>query len=144
MTQDAFGPEDATRLLQEVFAPWVAEIGLEPLVFSDRQARFRLPENPRLALRGGPGQGVLCGQAVAAVADTAVVLALSGANGRFRVCTTVDLSVSFIRPLSGPAEVTVDIESNGRKMAVARVSLRAEGAEKAAALATATFMYLED
>ena len=126
------------------FAPWVAELGLELLETSATQARLRLPEGERVKLRGGPGVGVTCGQAIAAVADTACVFALTGANGRFRNCTTIDMSVRFIRPLSGPADVIVDLESNGRKLAVCRVTVRAEGSDKTAALATATFMYLED
>ncbi len=138
---------DAARAMAAVahtFAPWVADLGLELVKTGPRQSRLRLPPNERLGLRGGPGAGVTCGQAIAAVADTACVLALTGANGRFRNCTTVDMSVRFIRPLSGEAEVTVDLESNGRKLAVCRVALRARGSDKTAALATATFMYLED
>ncbi len=126
------------------FAPWVAELGLTLVETSARQARLYLPADERVALRGGPGVGVTCGQALAAVADTACVYALTGANGRFRNCTTVDMSVRFIRPLTGAADVAVDLESNGRKLAVCRVTIRPEGSDKTAALATATFMYLEE
>lgn len=140
-----FTPDDGRALLRETFAPWVQMQGLDPMSFSKTQARFRLPPVEATALQGGPGKGLVCGQAIAAAADTAVVLALSGANGRFRNCTTVDMSVNFLRPLPmGQNTVIVDIESNGRKMAVARVRVLAEGSEKPAALATATFMYLED
>lgn len=140
-----FTVEDGKRLLAEAFAPWVQAQGLTPTSFGPVQATFVLPPNDETALLGGPGKGLMCGQAIASAADTAVVLALSGANGRFRNCTTVDLTVNFMRPLPmGRTTVTVDIESNGRKMAVARVRFHAEGAAKPAALATATFMYLED
>lgn len=140
-----FGPEEAAALLDEVFAPWVAEMGLELVEGGPARAVLRLPRSERLQLKGGPGTGVLCGQAVAAVADTSCVLALSAANGRFRSCTTVDMSVRFIRPVpDGAADVVVDIESNGRTLAVCRVAVRAEGSAKTAALATATFMYLEE
>lgn len=140
-----FTPDDARALLTETFAPWVQAQGLVPLSFSRERAEFELPPNPEMTLRGGPGAGLVCGQAIAAAADTAVVLALAGANGRFRNCTTVDLTLNYLRPLpDGRTRVTVEIESNGRKLAVARVRLIAEGAEKPAALATATFMYLED
>ena len=127
------------------FAPWVADLGLQLIEVSPTQARLRLPANEAIQLRGGPGAGVICGQAIASVADTACVYALTGANGRFRNCTTTDMSVRFARPLmGGDVDVTVDLESNGRKLAVCRVTLRAEGSEKTAAIATATFMYLED
>ncbi|MDJ0824035.1 MAG: PaaI family thioesterase [Rhodobacter sp.] len=145
MQDQTFGPDEAAALVAKTFAPWVAEIGLCLVEATPKRSRLHLPRNDRLLLRGGPGIGVLCGQAIAAVADTACVLALTGANGRFRNCTTVDMSVRFIRPLADAAtDVTVDIESNGRKLAVCRVTLAAEGSTKTAALATATFMYLED
>ena len=144
MSNAEFGPEDATALVAHTFAPWVEEMGLRLIEGGPNQARFSLPANERLQLRGGPGVGVTCGQAIAAVADTSCVIALAAANGRFRNCTTTDMSVRFIRPLMGAVDVVVDIESNGRKLAVCRVSLRAEGSQKTAALATATFMYLED
>ncbi|MCG6903177.1 MAG: PaaI family thioesterase [Rhodobacter sp.] len=134
----------AATQVADTFAPWVAELGLVLTETGAAQSRLDLPATPALQLRGGPGAGVTCGQAIAAVADTACVLALTGANGRFRNCTTTDMSVRFIRPLVGDAEVTVDLESNGRKLAVCRVTLRSAGSTKTAALATATFLYLED
>lgn len=135
----------AMRQVDYTFAPWVADLGLTLIETGPKQSMLRLPENPAIQLRGGPGAGVICGQAVAAVADTACVFALTGANGRFRNCTTTDMSVRFARPLpGGDVDVRVDLESNGRKLAVCRVTLTAAGREKTAALATATFMYLED
>ena len=135
----------AMRQVDDTFAPWVAELGLTLVETSKTQARLVLPNSEKLQLRGGPGAGVICGQAIASVADTACVFALTGANGRFRNCTTTDMSVRFVRPLmGGDVDVTVDLESNGRKLAVCRVTLCAAGSEKTAALATATFMYLEE
>jgi acyl-coenzyme A thioesterase PaaI-like protein len=145
MSETEFGPQEARTLLASDFAPWVQEMGLEPLELGPRGARFRLPADPRLQLTGGPGAGGLCGQAIAAVADTATVLALSGANGRFRICTTVEMSVNFVRPIGPvPADVAVEIVSNGRKLATTRVTVSAEGSGKPAAVSTLTFMYLED
>ena len=143
MPENEFGPSDAKALMDEIFAPWVAQMGLEAISFSPAQAEFRLGSDPDLALRGGPGDGLLCGQAVAAAADTVCVLALAGASGRFRNCTTVGMSVNYLRPLRGETDITVDIESNGRKLAVCRVTLREAGTRKASAMAAATFMYLE-
>jgi acyl-coenzyme A thioesterase PaaI-like protein len=145
MTSAHFTIEDGKTLLAEAFAPWVLAQNLTPLSFSKTQATFLLPANDALALRGGPGAGLICGQAIAAAADTATVIALAGANGRFRNCTTVDLATNFLRPLPmGDTTVTVDIETNGRKLAVCRIRFTAQGTEKPAAIATATFMYLED
>ena len=145
MLQVSEAAAQATEQVADSFAPWVASLGLVMTDVTERQAKLVLPVNEAIQLRGGPGKGVICGQAIAAVADTACVLSLTGANGRFRNCTTTDMSVRFARPLmGGDVDVTVDLESNGRKLAVCRVTLRAAGSEKTAALATATFMYLED
>lgn len=127
------------------FAPWVAELSLTLIDTGPKQARLVLPKAHRIELRGGPGAGLICGQAAAAVADTACVYALTGANGRFRKCTTTDMSIRYVRPLpGGPVDVIVDLEANGRSLAVCRVTLRAAGSDKTAVLATATFMYLEE
>lgn len=135
----------AHQQVDHTFAPWVAKLGLTLLKTSKLRAQLLLPASEYLQLRGGPGVGLICGQAAAGVADTACVYALTGANGRFRNCTTTDMSVRFARPLpGGDVDVRVDIEANGRRLAVCRVVLAAAGHEKTAVLATATFMYLED
>ncbi|MDN2566579.1 hypothetical protein N1F89_10130 [Aquibium sp. A9E412] len=91
----AFTVEDARRTLTDVFAPWIVDLGLEPLGFDAAGGDFLLPQNPRLVHVGG----VICGQATASAADTCAVVTLAALNGRFRVCTTVDLTTHFIRPL---------------------------------------------
>jgi len=145
MSQTSFSIEDGKALLQNAFAPWVLAQNLTPETLGKAQATFTLPANEDLALRGGPGAGLICGQAIAAAADTATVITLAGANGRFRNCTTVDLSVNYLRPLPmGDTKITVDIESNGRKLATCRLTIQSHSSQKPAALATATFMYLED
>jgi acyl-coenzyme A thioesterase PaaI-like protein len=73
------------------------------------------------------------------------VLALSVLNGRFRNCTTVDLTTHFLRPMMlGDVEVTIEAMSNGRRMAVTRSEFRSAGSAKLGATATCAFAYLED
>lgn len=143
MAETGFTTADAARLLTEVFAPWVAAMGLEATALGPAEAAFVLPASDRLALRGGPGAGVICGQALAALADTASVLALAGANGRFRSCTTVEMSVNYLRPATGDLRIRVAIPRNGRQLATCQVQIREAAQDKPAALATLTFMYLE-
>ena len=69
-----FTPDDGRALLRETFAPWVQMQGLDPMSFSKTQARFRLPPVEATALQGGPGKGLVCGQAIAAAAETETVL----------------------------------------------------------------------
>ena len=141
----AYGPSEMTALLNEVFAPWIQSLNIDPLSTSATGATFRLPENSALVRGGGDGPKVICGQAVAAVADTASVLALSSLNGRFRNCTTVDLTTHFLRPMMlGEVDIRIEAVSNGRRMAVTRAEFRAMGSDKLAATATCAFAYLED
>ena len=145
----SFGPERMRALLGEVFAPWVQALDLRPERVEAGGAVFTLPENPDLARGAGedgaPGAGVLCGQAIGAAADTASVLTLSALNGRFRNCTTVDITTHFLRPLmTGDVEVRVTALSNGRRMATTRAEFRARGGGKLAATTTCAFVYLED
>lgn len=136
-----FGIAEAEETLAKVFAPWIVDLGLKPVGFDAGGGDFILPENPRLVHIGG----VICGQATASAADTASVVALSALNGRFRICTTVDLTTHFIRPLKpGDVELRVDVLQNGKRMAYTRVEMRAKGDSRVAVSATSAFAYLED
>lgn len=131
----------ARETLARVFAPWIVDLGLEPLSFDASGGDFLLPANPRLVHVGG----VICGQATASAADTAAVATLTALNGRFRVCTTVDLTTHFIRPLKpGDVAVRVEILSNGKRMAYTRVEMHQANDTRTAVTATSAFAYLED
>lgn len=140
-----FGIKDVSAFLEQVFAPWVQDLGIETNEVTPTGARFRLPENAALVRQNKDAPAIVCGQAIAAVADTASVLTLCLLNRRIRNCTTVDMTTHFLRPIP-LGDVAVDIEavSNGRRMAVTRAQFRAAGSTKPAAVATCTFAYLED
>ncbi|WP_193176847.1 PaaI family thioesterase [Oricola nitratireducens] len=136
----AFAVKEAGELLATAFAPWVIDLGLKPVEFTAEGGTFLLPENKTLVHVGG----VVCGQATAAAADTCSVVTLAAVNGRFRFCTTVDLSVKFMRPLPpGDAEVRVTVLSNGKRMAYTSVDV-VGGNGKTAVTSMMTFAYLED
>ena len=129
---------------EEIFAPWVKALGVEAVEVGDGWVRFEMPGNADITRQGGPGGGVVSGQAIGAAADTASVLALIALNDALRPCTTVDLTTHFTRPLpEGPAEIRVEAVSNGRRMAVTRAEIRAKGAPKISAVSTLTFAYLD-
>lgn len=137
----AFGVKEAEEMLGTVFAPWIVEMGLKSLEFSATGGRFLLPENKDLVHVGG----VICGQASAAAADTCAVVTLAAVNGRFRFCSTVDLSVKFMRPLPpGDAEIRVNVLSNGKRMAYASADVIAAESGKTAVTTMMTFAYMED
>ena len=136
-----FGVKEAEELIGRIFAPWIVDLGLKPVAFDSAGGNFLLPENPKLVHVGG----VTCGQATASAADTASVVTLSALNGRFRICTTVDLTTHFIRPLPpSEIEIRVDVLSNGKRMAFTRAEMRARGDARVAVSATMAFSYLED
>lgn len=136
-----FGVKDAEELIGRIFAPWIVELGLRPIGFDAAGGDFLLPENRKLVHVGG----VICGQATASAADTASVVTLSALNGRFRACTTVDLTTHFIRPLPpGAIAIRVEVLSNGKRMAFTRAEMRAKGDRRIAVSATMAFSYLED
>ena len=95
-------------ILDRVVADWVKALGLRLLEARVGEVVLAMPVAP-LLVHGG---GVLCGQAMMAAADTAMVLAVSSQLGGFRPMTTVQLQTSFLRPVGG---------DNGEAKLVARV-----------------------
>lgn len=134
-----FNVAAATALLAQSFAPWVQELGLSvERVLSDGVV-LRLPFQGRLCREGG----TMSGQALLAAADTAMVLAISAANGGFRPMTTVGQSMSFQKPVIG-RDVLVEarLQRLGRTMAFGEVHCRVDGDGGLAAHATSTYALL--
>lgn len=137
----SFSVDVADKMLAEIFAPWVVDLGLKTLRLDDTGGRFLLPANDKLVHVGG----VICGQATAGAADTCAIVALAAVNGRFRYCSTIDLSVKFMRPLPpGDAEIRVTVLSNGKRMVYAQADISAASTGKLAVTVQMSFAYLED
>jgi uncharacterized protein (TIGR00369 family) len=127
--------EDAQRMLGELFAPWVQALGLEVLSIGGGEATLRLPFDARLARVGG----TVCGQAMMAAADTAMVFAVSSQLGEFRPMTTVSLTTSFMRPVQGTElRVVARVLKPGRSLMFGEVELLAPDG-RLAAHATTTY-----
>ena len=108
------------QALSDLFAPWVQALNLQVERLETDSVTLRLPQNDKLSRVGG----MLCGQAMMAAADTAMVLALIQHFGVFRPCSTVQLSSSFMKPLSGPdALVTARVLRVGKAMAFGEIDL---------------------
>ena len=91
--------ESLQQMLQDdVFAGYVQTQGLRVIEVHDNEVALALPLLPHLVHVGG----VVCGQALMAAADSAMVLAISHQLGGFRPMTTVQLQISFLRPIAGP------------------------------------------
>ena len=115
----------------DVFAEWVRELELEVRAATDDGVTLALPVRARHVHAGG----VVCGQALMAAADTALVLAISHKLGGFRPQTTVQLQTSFLRPVGKDVpEVTVEarILKSGRSLVFGEVTLRLPDGQVAA------------
>lgn len=133
---------DADKLqaaLAEYFAPWVQALGLKVESFEAGSVTLRLPQNPDLSRVGG----MLCGQAMMAASDTAMVLALISQFGEFRPCTTVQLSSSFLKPLSGQdALVQARVLRAGKALAFGEIDIRGADDGKSVSRSSTTYALL--
>ncbi len=125
--------------LAEYFAPWVQALGLTVESFEAGSATLRLPQNPQLSRVGG----MLCGQAMMAAADTAMVLALIAQFGEFRPCTTVQMNTSFLKPLSNQdALVEARVLRAGKSLAFGEIDIRGADDGKSVCRASTTYALL--
>lgn len=132
-------PETLQPALAEYFAPWVRALGLQVDSTDADSVTLRLPQSGELSRVGG----MLCGQAMMAAADTAMVLALIRHFGEFRPCTTVQLNTSFLKPLSGQdALVQARVIRAGKSLAFGEIDIRGATDGKSACRATTTYALL--
>jgi uncharacterized protein (TIGR00369 family) len=125
--------------LAEYFAPWVQDLGLRVENFDADSVTLRLPQSERLSRVGG----MLCGQAMMAAADTAMVLALINQSGSFRPCTTVQMNTSFLKPLSNQdALVQARVLRAGKTLAFGEIDLCGADDGKSVCRASVTYALL--
>ncbi len=155
LTQDQppvreFDIEQARRVLGDVFAPWVRDLKLSieaidydppPNAAADWQpgAVLRMPFSERLCRNGG----IVCGQALMAFADTAMVIANLAANRGYRPMTTVDQTTHFMRAVTA-SDVLADarVVRMGRTMSFGRVTLSGASDNKPVAMVSSAFAML--
>jgi uncharacterized protein (TIGR00369 family) len=145
-----FDIEEARRVLVHVFAPRVQDLGLSvggvecdppPGASADWQAGavLRMTFSERLCRHGG----IVCGQALMALADTSMVLAILAANRGFRPMTTVDQTTHFMRAVTR-SDVLADarVVRLGRTMSFGRVTLSSASDNKPVAMVSSAFAML--
>jgi acyl-coenzyme A thioesterase PaaI-like protein len=124
-----FGIDAAGRLLTDLLPPWVQD--LNPLVEAIESGRpagapgdwapgavIRLPFSNKLC-RGG----VVCAQALMAIADTAMTLACAAAWNGYRPMTVLDQTTHFLRPVNFDVLADARIIRIGRATSFGRVML---------------------
>ncbi len=128
-------------MLTGVFAPWVQDLNLSIEALSPEGAVLRMRFSERLCR----DNGVICGQALMSLADTAMVFAVSSAGGAYRPMTTVDQTMHFLRPAVN-ADVLADakVVRLGRTMAFGSVTLTTNGDNRPVAIAQLAYALLPE
>lgn len=126
--------------LDRLTAPCVQRLGLVVVEADADAVVLTMPVSPDV-VHGG---GVLCGQAMLAAADTAMLLAMIAGLDAFKPMTTVQLQASFLRPVpadAGSVRVTCRVLRRGRTLSFGDVEFAtADG--KLVAHATTTYALL--
>ena len=129
-------PDDAHALLESHFAQWVRDLALTVTEIDANHVLIRMPLTDHVMRVGG----IVSGQALAALADTSMVLAAIGHAGTFKPFATTDLHTQFLRPASGTAVLCdARVVRAGKALVFARAEMREEDNGKIVATATATF-----
>lgn len=136
-----FDKRAADELLTRVFAPWVQDLGLVVEDIGKESAVLRLAFSERLCR----DNGVVCGQALMSLADTAMVFAVSAAAGDYLPMTTVDQSMHFLRPAAN-ADLLAEakVVRLGRSMAFGSIIIRTATDERPVAIAQAAYALMRE
>jgi uncharacterized protein (TIGR00369 family) len=130
-------PQTVQATFDGVAAEYVKRLALHVVAVRPGEIDLTMAVAPAL-VHGG---GVLCGQAVMAAVDTAMVMAMIADLGEFRPMTTVQLQTSFLRPVPKDAtevRLTAKVLRRGKSLAFGEISvLTPDG--KLAAQATTTY-----
>lgn len=130
---------EADAILAENFAAWVLATDIKAEATAAEAATLRIPFSEHLCRVGG----ILCGQALLTGADTAMVIALAAASGGFKPCTTVDLTINYMRPITkADALLEAKVMRLGRALAFCTCEVREAGTAKPAAFSTGTYAIL--
>jgi acyl-coenzyme A thioesterase PaaI-like protein len=124
-----FGLDAAAVLMADLMPPWLQELNLlveavesgrPPGAPADWQPGVvvRLPFSLRLSR-----DGVMCSQALMAVADTAMTLACAAAWNGHRPMSAIDQTIHFLRPVNFDLLADARIVRIGRSTSFGRVSL---------------------
>ena len=126
--------------LDEVAADYVKRLGLRVESVAPGQVTLSLPVSAEIVHAGG----VVCGQALMAAADTAMLVAMIAQLGEFRPMTTVQLQTSFVRPVPKDGvsvAVLARVLRFGKQLSYGDVEFRTQDG-KLAAHATTTYAVL--
>ena len=137
--QKPLGVEEAQILLSSVTAPWVKDLDLQVESISGLRCRFTLNYSKKLCRAGD----IICGQAIVSAADTAMIVAVISAIGKYQEITTVDISCKYLRPiLRRGGSIETEILKVGQRLIVGRISIIDIESSKLAAEISCTYARL--
>ncbi len=128
---------DLEAILVGLAADYVKQLALRVDEVSTGRVVLSMPMAPSLVHSGG----VLCGQAIMAAADTAMLMAMIAQLGEFRPMTTVQLQTSFVRPVPNSVEsvrIVATVLRHGKSLSYGEVAFSTPDG-KLAAHATTTY-----
>lgn len=130
--------DTAAEVLQEVMPGCVRALGIDVESLGHNRATLRMPASEAACREGG----IFAGQAIAALADSAMCFALwCDGRGR-RPVATVDLHVTFMRAIGKESLLAnAEVVRSGRTLSFARVNLVGAESGQVAATAVGTFAW---
>lgn len=131
---------EAEKILAEIFAPWVLDLNIGIDEVGSGEAVLSVPPSDRLSRVGG----IVCGQAIMALADTAMVIAVASTTGGFVPMTTVNQTSSFLRAAAASTDLVAHARliKTGRTVIYGDVTLHTGQPDKPIAHVTSTYMLL--
>ena len=138
-SESALTLDEARRILTEVGAQCVQDLGITVEAVAANRVRLGMKNAPYVRHSGG----VVCGQSLMSLADTAMVIGISAALGRFMPMTTVTQTAHFLRAIrEGDVIAECRILRMGRSIVFGEVLLFAEGGIDPAVQVTSTYAML--
>jgi len=123
------------------FGPWIWELKLRIEQVSAEGFRVRLPYSDHVARPGG----VVIGQAMMAMADTMMVLAICEKLGRFATLATISQTTNFMRAAVKTDVVGIaKVMKIGRTTAFGEVELFVDASDEPIAQVISSFAVLPD
>ncbi|MEQ9639243.1 MAG: PaaI family thioesterase [Alphaproteobacteria bacterium] len=131
-----FDKAAAEAIVRDRLAPWIQDLDLKVEAVSGDEVVLRVPHDERLSRFGG----MVCGQAMMALADTAMIFVVSAVNGGFVEMATTNITTSFFRPIVGKDMIARGRAlKTGKLLVFGEVTLYADSDDRPAAHATVTY-----
>ena len=123
----AISVEEAEQLLHRSVAPWSWALHMQVRETTEASATLVMPFDEQLLHAGR----VVAGPALMVLADTAMVMALWSAFGAFRPVVTIDMTTTFMRPVTDSAVIAeATVLRLGRTLGFCQARLLTDTAER--------------